>query len=62
MSRFGENYRGLQFQVLCPLCGLYPDNQEGSFTCEKIKLAINIEGNISDIYKEDINACTLQSL
>ena len=55
MELFGENFRGGKEQVICPLCRTHLDNQDLSFQCPTIRNELNISGEISDVYKEDIN-------
>ena len=62
MERFGENYRGGAASILCPLCHSHLDNQEMSFHCPIIKNEIKIKGNLSDIYKENINNETIETV
>ena len=62
MANFGENYRGGAYSTTCPLCNLHLDNQEMSFQCPIIRNMIKVEGNISDIYKEDIEKQTIQTI
>ena len=50
MAPFGENFRGGQQVVVCPLCKLHPDGQAESFTCGKMKQIINIKGNYQQIF------------
>ena len=50
MAPFGENFRGGSIKVLCPFCGNHPDSQEESFTCEKMKHIIHIQGNYEQVY------------
>ena len=62
MANYGENYRGGAYSTTCPLCHLHLDNQEMSFQCPIIRNMIAIEGNISDIYKEDIKKQTIKTI
>ena len=50
MAPFGENFRGGSNKVLCPLCGLHPDGQEESFSCQKMRQMINIQGKYKQIF------------
>ena len=50
MAPFGENFRGGNDKVLCPLCGLHVDGQEESFSCPKMKQIINIKGNYKQVF------------
>ena len=62
MERFGENFRGGAGSITCPLCNTHPDNQEFSFQCPVIRKEIEIEGNISDLYKEDIERNVIETI
>ena len=50
MAPFGENFRGGNDKVLCPLCGLHVDSQEESFSCPKMKQIINIKGKYNQVF------------
>ena len=54
MADFGENFRGNRENVLCPFQCPDFDNQEHSYICEIIRKKVNIIGNYTDIFKEDI--------
>ena len=62
MERFGENFRGGASSIICPLCFSHLDNQELSFQCPVIKKEIEIEGNISEMFKEDIETKAIQTI
>ena len=62
MATFGENYRGGRSQVICPLCELHLDNQEMSYECPIVRSEITINGNISDIYREDMKLETVETI
>ena len=62
MENFGENYRGGAVSITCPLCNLHIDSQEMSFKCPIIRDMIDIKGDISDIYEEDIDKQTIQTI
>ena len=62
MERFGENYRGGNSPIPCPLCKLHLDNQEMSFQCPEIIKEVTINGSISDIYKENIKIETVDTV
>ena len=55
MEMFGENFRGGEDQVVCPLCKLHLDNQELSLQCPVIRKEIEVKGKLADIYKENIS-------
>ena len=62
MEKFGENYRGKETSIPCPLCHTHIDKQEMSFMCPIIRKDINIKGKFSDIYEEDIEKDTIQTI
>ena len=55
LKTFGENFRGAEEQVLCPLCKLHLDNQELSLQCPVIRKEIEVKGKLADIYKQNIS-------
>ena len=62
MERFGENYRGGAESTQCPLCSTHLDNQEMSFDCPILNQEIDIKGNMSDIYEDDIKSESIQTI
>ena len=62
MAQFGENYRGGARTVPCPLCNTHPDSQEISFKCPIIRKEVEIKGNYNDIFEEDIESNTIQTV
>ena len=55
MERFGENLRGGQNMVMCPLCMLHLDSQDLSLQCPEVRKKINhTVGDIKEIYGEKI--------
>ena len=62
MEIFGENFRNGKETVICPLCFKHPDNQESSFDCSVIRTAIQVSGNINDIFKDDIDIETIHTI
>ena len=62
MANFGENYRGGALSTTCPLCYLHLDSQEMSYQCPIIRNMIDVKGNIRDIYEEDIENETIQTI
>jgi hypothetical protein len=61
MERFGENFRGSQGPIPCPLCQNRLDNQEQSYQCAEIRKGVDVKGNLSDIYKDEIKPETIQT-
>ena len=62
MAKFGENFRGGARSIPCPLCNTHLDKQEMSFDCPSIRKEIDVKGNISDIYEEEIDTDTIQTI
>ena len=58
MSPFGENFRGGQEKVICPLCHNHMDSQSLALNCEEIRKEVQIKLRIEDIYRDNI---TLQT-
>ena len=54
MAPFGENFRGGQKTIICPLCKNHPDGQSDSFGCTQLKKVIHINGNYNQIFYKDI--------
>ena len=55
MERYGENFRAGKAFIICPLCKLHIDSQELCFQCPVIKKELRVEGDISSIYKQNID-------
>ena len=55
MEKFGENFRGGNDHVVCPLCKIHLDNQELSLQCPVLKEEVKVNGDLADIYQENIN-------
>ena len=62
MEQFGENYRGGAEYISCPLCHSHLDSQEMSYQCPEIKKKIDINGKYSDIFNENIQSETVETL
>ena len=50
MAPFGENFRGGQSTVICPLCQGHPDGQAESFKCPGIQKVIDVKGDYEQIF------------
>ena len=50
MAPFGENFRGGQATILCPLCKKHPDGQAEIFDCLVIKTVIEVKGQYKQIF------------
>ena len=55
MTPLGENYRGNQGHVLCPLCNNHLDNQPGLLQCEEMKKKIEINIKMEDVMGEHVD-------
>ena len=62
MSPFGENFRGGQALVVCPLCHNHLDNQQMALRCEVMNEEVTIECKIKEIYRDNISLQTSQNL
>ena len=62
MESFGENYRGGVSFIPCPLCDTHLDNQEMAFKCPIIRKEIAVKGSINDIYQEEIDLETVNTI
>ena len=50
MAPFGQNFKGGQAEIICPLCNGHPDGQAESFHCERIKKVIDVQGDYKQIF------------
>ena len=62
MERFGENFRGPNGPVCCPLCHTHLDNQQMSYQCPEIKQEVEIKGSYTDIFKDAIKLETIKTI
>ena len=62
MARFGQNYRGGKEKIVYPLCDSHIDNQDLSYICPVIRKEVKIRGSSSDIYCQEINKNTVETL
>ena len=62
MAPFGENFRGNQEVITCPLCNNDKDNQAHSFNCQAIKDKMEIKCDISDVYSDTITLDTAETV
>ena len=54
MAPFGENFRGGQKTITCPLCHSHPDGQSESFQCTQLKKLIDVNGDYNQIFSQFI--------
>ena len=62
MAKFGENYRGNEDHVMCPLCHKHFDSQKFSFQCEFFRDKLEIKCNMSDLYSDNVTVETAQTI
>ena len=62
MAPFGENYRGGQDHVICPLCHNHLDNEPMALQCNQLKKEMEIKFRFEDIFKDDISVEKAKSL
>ena len=62
MANFGENFKGGRSQVNCPLCKTHPDKQELSYICPFINSKMEVEGDMNEIYGNNINKNTVETI
>ena len=62
MAEFGENYRGQRSYVICPYLCYQKDSQAHSFQCTGVTDKIEVNGQYSDIFKNDIPVQTIHTL
>ena len=55
MAPFGENFRGGQAMIICPLCKGHPDGQSESFECVQIKKVIDVQGSYMQIFGQNFS-------
>ena len=54
MAPFGENFRGGQKIVLCPLCKVHPDGQSERFLCIEMRKLVEVKGDYNLIFTQNI--------
>ena len=62
MEEFGENFRGGNDLVVCPLCSLHFDSQYVCFQCPVMKKEIGLDGDMAEVYKTDISKEIIQKI
>ena len=62
MAPFGENFRGGENTVPCPLCKSHPDGQAESFHCTDMKKLVNIRGQYQDIFSDKVSSELIQTV
>ena len=62
MAPLGENFRGGEEHVICPLCHKHKDSQNMSFQCEFLKTKTDIRCDMSDVYSDNITLETARKI
>ena len=62
MAKYGENFRGILKNVMCPLCYSHLDSQSQSFQCKELRSKIDIRCDIKDIYSDDVSVETVKTV
>ena len=62
MAPLGENFRGGNGVIVCPLCQNHLDNQNTIFQCEVLKKETDINCELKDIYCEDLRLQTAEKI
>ena len=55
MARFGENFRGNEDHIVCPLCYKHYDSQTLSFQCEFYKDKMRINCSMTNVNSKNVN-------
>ena len=53
-AKFKENMKTSYTATPCPFCLVQPDNQAHSVQCPEVQQRVKIEGNYSEIFKENV--------
>ena len=62
MAPFGENFRGGEKTVLCPLCKKHPDSQEESFSCVQVNRLVTVRGSYKEIFRTKFSPELVQTV
>ena len=63
MAKYGENFRGNNKEILCPLCSTHLDNQKMCFeTCSVLKKHIEIFGSYDQLFNPYVPNELVQTL
>ena len=63
MAKYGENFRGRNISILCPLCNAHLDNQKMCFeNCQVLKKHIKISGSYCQIFNPSVPNDLVQTL
>jgi hypothetical protein len=62
MAPFGENFRGGENTVPCPLCKSHPKGQAESFHCADMKKFVNIRGQYQGFFSNKVSSELIQTV
>ena len=62
MATFEDNFKAGQTVTVCPVCLKHVDSQEESFSCEKLRELLVIQGNYNDIFGSDYSPQLIKTL
>ena len=62
MAPFGENFRGGQARVICPLCHSHPDGQEESFRCTAVNKVMEVKGKYMQIFGQKFSGDLVKTI
>ena len=63
MANYGENFRGRNTSILCPLCNTHLDNQKMCFeNCQVLKKHITMSGSYNQIFNPSVPKDVVQTL
>ena len=62
VAKFKENFKNNNAEIVCPLCSEHPNTQAYSVQCPIIRENVNIKGNYSEIFSEEISKEITQTL
>ena len=62
MAPFGENFRGGEEHIICPLCQNHWDSQVMSFQCSYFKGKVVIDCNMEDVLSDKVTVETGKTL
>ena len=54
VAKFNENFKNSYNGIACPLCLVMPDTQAHCVQCPELRNKVNIIGNYSDIFSDNI--------
>ena len=59
---FGENFRGGNRNIPCPLCNLHWDSERLSYSCSEVRKSIKLKGVFEDIFETHIDKGSVETI